>query len=125
MMFHNRSMNEPIDSASFQAAAQPIRPSIISTRLQMQTAARQSQAAAAAAAAAAASAAAEEEASRRRPKKASRWDVPRKSPRCHASTLAMLCSKANPTTEPDQPDQPDARLAPVPEQVRVGFSTLG
>lgn len=75
-----------------ESVAPSFRP-IISTRLQMQ-------AAAAAAAATCSSSSSSDEASKkrhRRPGKPpnSRWMLPRKSPRCHASTMAILCSKSD------------------------------
>lgn len=72
---------------------------IISTRLQMQSAARQSQLAAAASAASEADTNGCNRHDRRQRKKP--WfNMPRKSPRCHASTMAILCSKSE--TEADE-----------------------
>ena len=72
---------------------------IISTRLQMQSAARQSQLAAATAATAADKNDCQRHSDRRQRKKA--WfNMPRKSPRCHASTMAILCSKSDSEEKP-------------------------
>ena len=81
---------------------------IISTRLQMQTAARQSQIQEkelkAAAAAVATNGPMRREENHRQSK--GPWKaMPRKSPRCHASTLAILCSKqGTPTPQEDDED---------------------
>lgn len=74
---------------------------IISTRLQMQSAARQSQLAAAASSSAKASALNRNaDGCQRHSRRKQPWfNMPRKSPRCHASTMAILCSKSD--TESD------------------------
>lgn len=74
---------------------------IISTRLQMQSAARQSQLAAAASSSAKASAMDKSDGRcLRHSRRTKPWfNMPRKSPRCHASTMAILCSKSD--TEAD------------------------
>ena len=59
---------------------------IISTRLQMQSAAKQSQKAAAELL--------KTSSQLRKRNSAARFNMPRKSPRCHASTMAILCSKS-------------------------------
>lgn len=97
------------------AAQQDFRP-IISTRLQMQSAARLQQSQLAMAAEAAS-----KSAERRRRGGSARnktlWHLPRKSPRCHASTLAILSSAKS-----DEEDAPvsglpcPAQLSPVKEE---------
>lgn len=83
---------------------------IISTRLQMQSAARQSQLAAAAASTSSTEANGCNRHDRQQRKKP--WfNMPRKSPRCHASTMAILCSKSD--TEVD--GKPTATSEPVPK----------
>ena len=76
---------------------------IISTRLQMQSAARQSQLAAAASSSARSSAIDKSDrrgGCQRHSRRKKPWfNMPRKSPRCHASTMAILCSKSD--TEAD------------------------
>ena len=92
-----------------KAAPLNFRP-IISTRLQMQSAARQSQLAAAAAASESAASAKDNSKTTaggscsnnrhdRRQQQKPWFSMPRKSPRCHASTMAILCSKSDSDSE--------------------------